>query len=562
MLNTPVKNYFNYMVEELINGKSDKMIALRELIDKKNLSLEGFFKISIGICEILKNYDINNIVHLSICPNNIFVDLKTGHIIIDENREEEQYDSIKRTATDYSKYYTSPEVLGVINKEVDYRSNLYSIGVIFYEMLTYRLPEESNFNCEIIYYNKENVSNFPNSISFNNKQIPAQLSNIIMKLLAQNPDQRYKSSWGLKFDLERCYIDWRNYGTIKKFKLGAKDISSKFEMQNKLYGRQHEKNRVLNTYKRVSKGEAELLMILSENGMGRSWFINECLKSIALSGGYYIWYQANDNNMNTPYSTAIALLKHLINKVIIEKDANIEIIKNELKEILGENTKAILDLVPEFKSLVSSDISLKEFSSNENECIFNMLFQKIIAVFCRSNKPLVIFIDDIHNLHSSCLNLIINLAANYENKYLMIILGTKYDEANSVKLKNFHGDFFDYIKKLNMRVTKIQLKPLKIYDIIELVNDTFKCGSEKALALATVIQDKTYGNSLYIEQLIKSFIEKRFITFNSEKLEWTWDIEQIKNENTLNTVVEVLIEKINKLPANTVQLMTFLAVKK
>jgi predicted ATPase/signal transduction histidine kinase len=535
-------------------------VNLKELITNGGIDLSLFFIISMGLCDILTDYHLKKKLNLRINPKNIFINLKNKNVFVNNKAFEsldEFYDSggLESIGRDVIPYI-SPELSGMMNRAIDYKSDFYSLGAVLYETLTYKQPFDVKNLSEILYSHTAKLALPPYKI---NKAVPKQISRIVMKLLSKNPEERYITPWGIKSDLEKCLEQWTNYGKIEWFELAVKDISSTLEIPIKDYGRKVEVSSILGAYNRVANGTSEILTVSGENGMGKTWLVERAKQSIISMGGYFVSGKSNQININIPYEPIIQALKELVQKVISESSSEIELIRNELLQSIGSNIQLMLEFIPELKYIVGSKWNKLELSQRESEYRFYTLFQKFIKIFSRAEHPLVIFLDDIQWSHPASLRLITNLMKYCDNKYLLIILGYRGILDYRTTPKNEVDFLIRTIKNKNTEVTRIALKPLNFNEVCSLLTDTLHCEYCEAEKLSKIILDKTYGNPLFIDQLLKRLYEKKIILFDYSEKMWKWDIEKIMKEDIPDNVVDMVTQKISKLPQSTKRILRYAA---
>ncbi|MEG3886890.1 serine/threonine-protein kinase, partial [Microcoleus sp. herbarium19] len=217
-------------------------------------TLQEFLSIAIKIAEILGSIHAANIVHKDINPANIILNPETWQLkIIDfgistvltrENPTLKNPNVLEGTLA-----YISPEQTGRMNRSLDYRTDFYSLGVTFYELLTGQLPFETTDALELVHCHIAKVPVAPNRI---NPEIPKAISDIVMKLMAKTAEDRYQSDFGIRMDLAECLHQLQTKGSISDFYLGTQDISDQFQIPQKLYGREAEVEALLTAFERVA----------------------------------------------------------------------------------------------------------------------------------------------------------------------------------------------------------------------------------------------------------------------------------------------------------------------
>ena len=526
--------------------------SLKLLMCNHQFTLVEFLSIAIKITESLAVIHAANIIHKDINPSNIVYNPETKQLkIIDfgistrlsrENPLVTNLDRLEGTLA-----YIAPEQTGRMNRGIDYRSDFYSLGATFYELLTNRLPFPTTDSIELVHYHIAQEALPPSelaSLNLTPKPIPKAISDIVMKLLAKTPEERYQSAWGIKADLETCLDRLQNSGKIEQFTIATQDVSDRFVIPEKLYGREKEITQLLTTFERVCQGSNEIVMVSGYSGIGKSALVNEVHKPILRQRGYFISGKFDQLKRDIPYGAIALAFQDLIRQLLTESEAALQTWREKLLQVLGSNGQIIIDIIPELEQIIGKQPSVEQIGANEAQNRFNLFFQRFIRVFTQPEHPLVIFLDDLQWTDLASLKLIELLATEPDNQYLLII-GAYRD--NEVDATHPLSQTIEQIHKETALVNNISLQPLDIECINQLIADTLNCSIEKSKPLARLVIDKTQGNPFFSTQLLNFLYTEKLFNFNYHENYWSWDIEEIAKVNITNNVVELSIKKINKL---------------
>ena len=441
-----------------------------------------------------------------------------------------------------------------MNRGVDYRSDFYSLGVTFYELLTNRLPFTTTDPIELVHCH---IAQQPLSVKEVLPNIPLIVSKIIGKLLAKTPEERYQSAGGIKADLETCLYQLNTSGQIAQFHLATQDIAEKFQIPQKLYGRESEVNQLLTAFERVSQGATELLLVTGYSGIGKSALVNEIHKPITKQRGQFISGKFDQLQRDIPYSAIAQAFQDLIRQLLSEPETVLQVWKQKILEALENNGQIILDVIPELEKIIGKQPAIEQLDTQENQNRFKLVFQKFLQVFCQQEHPLVIFIDDLQWSDLASLNLIEKLISDSDNKYFLLI-GAYRDNEVSPTHPLIHT--LGKIKQAEIPLNQILLAPLKTKDINQLISDTLKCSLEASQSLADLVTQKTNGNPFFLTQLLYSLYQEKLLVFNADREDyWQWDLEQIKSLSITDNVVDLLINKIQKLDRSTQEILKLAA---
>jgi predicted ATPase/signal transduction histidine kinase/DNA-binding NarL/FixJ family response regulator/tRNA A-37 threonylcarbamoyl transferase component Bud32 len=533
------------------------------------MPVKKFLSIAIKITEIIGDIHAANIIHKDINPGNIVLNPESGIVkIIDfgiSTKFSRTNPSFKHpNVLEGSLAYMSPEQTGRMNRFLDYRSDFYSLGVTFYELLTGQLPYVTTDVLELVHCHIAKQPVFPHEV---NTEIPPIISSIIMKLMAKNAEERYQSVWGIKTDLEECVtqleILGKKSGTILEFPLGSKDISDKFQIPQKLYGRETEVQTLLAAFERVATekfgiasspfpitysplpNNREFMLVSGYAGIGKTVLVQEIYKPIIQKQGYFISGKFNHFQRDIPYSAVVYAFVGLVRQLLTETEAYLHQWREKILAALGNNAQIIIDVIPEVELIVGKQPPVPELRGTESQNRFNRVFQNFIRVFCEKEHPLVIFLDDLQWVDSATLKLIELMMTDRDTQYLFLIGAYRDSEVNSTH------PLMTTLEKLTedgIRINHITLAPLKLEPINQLIAETLHNNTASVKALSKLVLRKTLGNPFFVNEFLRTLHAENLLVFNFEHHIWEWDIAHIEAKGITDNVVDLMIDKVKKLP--------------
>lgn len=533
-------------------------IPLHQSFKQANLPLCTLLDIAIQIISALAEIHKRQIIHKDINPYNILINPEIGQVkIIDfsiSSRLTYQYQSISNpNLLEGTLAYLSPEQSGRINRAIDCRTDLYSVGVTFYEMLTGQLPWAATDPLELIH---NHIAKIPAAPIQLNSQVPQVLSDLVMKLMAKTAEDRYQCALGVKADLLKCQEMLQTNGAIESFPIGELDCSSQFLMPQKLYGREAEVATLMAVCDRVSAGTTETVLVSGYSGIGKSALVNEVHKYMTQKGGFFISGKCDQYKRNIPYASLIQAFQELMRQLLTESDEKIAAWKLKLLKALGSSGQVIIDVIPEVEWIIGVQPDVPQLAPSESQNRFNRLFQQFIHVFNQPGHPLVIFLDDLQWADLPSLKLIELIVTN-PNTHNLLLIGAYRD--NEVSAAHPLTHTLKQIQSAGAEINSIVLQPLNISHVNQLVADTLHIQTAEAKPLAELLFKKTQGNPFFLTQLLKSLYQDNLLSFDFNRGQWQWDIDLLQAIGMTDNVVDLMVSQIQKLPQDTQDILKLAA---
>ncbi|MGK7876493.1 MAG: AAA family ATPase [Xenococcaceae cyanobacterium] len=542
------------MVLEDFGGDSLALLGLAG-----TLELAEFLKLAISITDILGQIHAAKIIHKDINPYNIVFNPITGQVkIIDfgistvlsrENQTFRNANVLEGTVA-----YISPEQTGRMNRAIDYRTDFYSLGVTFYELLTGGLPFQSNDALELVHCHIARKTIPPHKIQ---PDLPSIVSDIVLKLMAKNTEERYQSACGLKTDLEQCLQQAQSGKILESFLLGSQDVSDKFQIPQKLYGRDLEIETLLAAFERVAgvqrsrgageslvQSKIEMLLVAGYSGAGKSALVNEVHKPVTAKKGNFISGKFDQYQRNIPYYALSQAFNCFCNQLLTESEALLSQWQQKILTAVGNNGRVLIDVMPNLELVIGEQPPVAPVGSQEAQNRLNLVFQNFIKAICQPSHPLVLFIDDLQWADSGSLNLLKTIMSDKEIQHLLIIGAYRDNEVDATHLLMLT---LEDIKKEEGILSTIHLDNLTKEDVNALIAEALDCSTISSQTLTDLVYSKTRGNAFFTTELLKSLNAEDLLTFDHIRNQWQWDVEQIKAKNITDNVVELMASKISNL---------------
>jgi PAS domain S-box-containing protein len=523
------------------------------------LRAREFLQLAVPLTNALRQMHERGLIHRNIKPGNILVRRATGGVWltgfgIASRLPREHHPPAPPEVIAGTLAYMAPEQTGRMNRSVDSRSDLYSLGVSFYEMLTGRLPFSAADAMEWVHCHVARQTAPPDE---HIQDIPKLLSSIVMKLLAKTAEDRYQTAAGLEADLQRCLTEWDAHGCIPEFPLGTRDLSNRLLIPEKLYGRTREIDALLGAFDRVlSRGITELVLVSGYSGVGKSSIVNELHKALVPSRGLFASGKFDQYQRDIPYSTLAQAFQSIVRPILGQGQAELDRWRVNLQEALGPNAALMINLVPELELIIGEQPPVADLSPLETQERFQMVFRQFVAVFARKEHPLVLFFDDLQWLDTATLDLLKELATHPDVDDLLLIGAFRDNEVGPAH-PLLHT--LDAIRKTSTRVHDILIGPLEASDVADLVADTLRCGRPAADPLGQLVHQKTLGNPFFAIQFLNALSEEHLLVFDAHAAGWNWDLNRIHARRFTDNVVDLMVARLGRLSADAQETLKRLA---
>ena len=540
-----------YLICEDIGG-----CALSQIIPAKGFDIDQFFEYAITIVNAIATLHQKKIIHKDINPSNLIINKKSGVLKVTDfgasSNFTKEFNNGNADLNQATLAYLSPEQTGRLNRFVNYKTDFYSLGITFFQLLTGRLPYTSEDPSELIY---QHIAAAVPHIKEINPSLPTQLDEIVAKLMSKNPEGRYNSAIGLLSDLGKCRDQWNETHNISLFPLAENDVSEEFSIREKIYGREAELKEVKGYFQRAVEGRFTVCYIEGVSGIGKSAFVAELYKDIVKEKGNYGIGKFDQFKRNIPYSALIQALNQVIQQILKESPEKVERWKHILKESLGNNSGLLFSVFPDLK-LIIGDVELVEIDDQalaKNR--FVLAFKNLIKGFSQEDAPLVIFLDDLQWIDSATLLLFTDFfnSVNIQEKNYTFIIGAYRD--NEVGTDHPLAMVLHDFEQRGFPKRSIKLEALSVSAINQLCADALERNLEDTKELVNLIYTKTGGSPFFVKQFLENLYERGFIYLNRSNKNWTWQIDKVKAAGFTDNVVDLIKEKLHKLDDRVISVL-------
>ncbi|HEY9824473.1 MAG TPA: diguanylate cyclase [Stenomitos sp.] len=522
------------------------------------LSIAKFLKLAIALTGVIARVHRAHVVHKDINPSNITLNPTSQQLqLIDFGistvLSRERLTFCHPKGLEGTLPYLAPEQTGRTNRVIDYRTDFYALGVTFYELLIGHPPFQYK-SADVLEWIHSHIAKQPLPPSQLNPSIPEAVSEIVLKLMAKNAEDRYQSAEGLYADLEHCLKQWDTDGRIISFCLAQQDTYSQFSPSQRLYGRDIECRKLIASFERTCQGGSELLMVSGYSGVGKSALVREVYQAITAKKGTFIAGKYDPLRFNVPFCGVVQAFNDFCKQILCEGEVQLANWRDTIALAVGDRltllTALILDLTWVMQE--SAHEKLEDFGFQDTQVRFNRAFTELMRALCQPEHPVVMFLDDLQWADRASLGLIEALCAEPIPYFLLI---GAY-RSNEVEPCHPLMGTLAAIAAGQKSAIEISLEPLQPGEVNALVADTFHCTLRTSQSLADLIYAKTQGNAFFIGEFLRSLHEDGAIRFQSghhqsETAGWIWDVTQIQAKTVADNVADLLAKRLEQFPPAT-----------
>ncbi|MCA9718477.1 MAG: AAA family ATPase [Myxococcales bacterium] len=533
-------------------------VALDRVLKRRRLPLAEFLRISIQLCSAVEAIHHGNIIHKDIKPHNIIYNEETARLKLTDFASSSSLPRENPVLTGSGAHsgtlaYMSPEQTGRMNRGVDYRTDFYSMGVTFYEMLTGRWPFVFDDPIELVHAHIAIQPTHPRALD---PSLPEQVSELVMKLLSKRAEDRYQSAYGIRVDLERCLAQLERDGEIARFPLATEDYSEEFRLSQKLYGRDESIAQLLATFDRVCAGTCEVVLVPGYSGIGKSSLVNEIQRPIVGRRGFFAAGKCDQFNRNSPFSALLQALRQLVRQVLAEPEDGVARWRARLLEVVGHSGELLNDVIPELRHLIGPQPPAQQLPASEAQNRLLLLLVGFTRVFASEQHPLVVFLDDLQWADVATLRMLQLLSQDSASRHLLIIGSYRDNEVTPAHPLNLT---IEQLRQGGARVSELRLSPLSLAHVTELIADALHMSADEVATLAEPVFARTRGNPFFTRQLLRFLYEENILNFDLERRRWEWDVERVLEAGDTDNVIDLTAREIDKLPQSTREAMKLAA---
>lgn len=493
------------------------------------------------------------LIHHDIRPAHLLVNAKTGGVALtgfglssDADVDAAGKDGPQALLFADALPYVAPERTGLVNRRPDTRSDLYSLGVVIYWMFTGRLPFLARSGAEWLHCH---TARKPVSLKEYAPEVSDFAAAIVERLLAKAAEDRYQSARGVAHDLRLCAAQCERGAHIEPFALGAADSNDRLLIPGRLYGRDADVRALVAAFERVARdGAPECVLVSGYSGIGKSSLVEEFHQVMSGSGSLFASGKFDQYKRNIPYATPAQCMAALVQQILDEDEAQIGAWRQRIQNALGSHGQLIVDLIPALEQLVGPQPRVAELPPQDAQTRFVAALTRFIAAFAFPGRPLVLFLDDLQWLDAGTISVLEALGKSQDIGDLLLIGAFRDNEVGPLHPLT---RVVDAMHAGRVRVHDLLLAPLGVNDIDRLVRDAMHGNKQSTEQVAQVMFDKTGGNPFFAVQFLQALADEGFLTFDKARREWACNADQIARRSFPDSVVDLMVGKLGRLPDAT-----------
>ncbi|WP_354683077.1 AAA family ATPase [Cupriavidus necator] len=514
-----------------------------------------FLELAIGSARALAGAHAHGLLHGDIRPHNLLADDSAAVRLtgFDHATALDAMPPVVPRPGPASRPYQSPEVARADQARTSARSDLYSLGVTFYQMLTGTLPFSADSAAA---WQHAHLAIEPVPPQARAPGIAPLLGAIVLKLMAKDPADRYAGAVSLLADLLRCQADWRERGEIAPFVLDAAGATSTLNVSGELFGRARETAQLADGLARVRhSGQSELVLIAGAAGTGKSALAAWLSCQAGQQGMRFASGKSDQLQLDIPYAPVAQMIRALTLPLLGEPEAALAPVRERWLGALAGQGRAIAVLVPEAGHVLGRTAPLADVPAQQAQARAQKAILATFAAFADKRAPLVLFFDDLQWADASTIALLEAFTTQRPGNLLLI--AAYRDHGNDVEQRFswlLHASRSDALP-----VTRIAVRPLAVPDLTELVAAALNEPAPRVETLARLVHAKTGGNPFFSYQLLRALVDDGVLAYRDDSAGWDWEEADAAQHRYTDSVTDLMTRRFARLPEEGTALLQHLA---
>ncbi len=541
------------LVTEDFGGRS-----LADILAEGRLPIEDALRLFVRLVRRLDAIHREGVIHKDVNPANIVWNIETDVLKFIDFGISAEVDGETGSGTAGPMAgnvdYIAPEQTGRMNRPVDYRSDYYSLGVLFYEVLSRRLPFEGAQALDLVH---RHIAVSPPPLDSLDPSIPEPIARIVDKLLAKSADERYQSAEGLVFDLEKCQRRLVEQGVVRPFPLARNDVPTVLRLPQKLYGREAQVETLLRAFAASAGGRPEVVLVAGYAGVGKSALVQEVRSTVVAQGGFFIVGKFDQFQRSIPYAGFAEAFEHLARQLLSNDEAGLNALLPQLQAAVGDDGRVLVEIAPHLGAILGPQPDLPPLEPQDAQKRVARVFRSFVSALAGEDRPLVFFLDDLHWADGASLRLLADIAGDPSVRHSLILGAYRDNEVDGAHplmatIRN--------LREAGRAVRMVTLGGLAQEDIAQMLADTLRCGQDDAAELAGLLFRKTLGNPFFVGQFLRTLCTAGLLRYDGMSRCWRWDLAAIEQQEFTDNVVDFMADRVRALPPDTIEALESAAI--
>jgi len=516
------------------------------------LELATFLTLAEKLAHCLAEIHGRGVIHTDLNPANLLVrsdDLRVQVIGFDLSttvaEEHPGFDHL--SGLPGTPAYLSPEQTGRMNRPVDYRTDLYALGAILYTLATGRPPFAETDPLALVH---AHLARAPLPPGEHAPWLPPLVTELILTLLAKEPDDRYQSAAGLAHDLHRLRIATAAQQPLAAVRLKERDLPLAPRPPRRLYGRESELAMLLTAFTGAIEGVARGLFVAGYSGVGKTVLIHEIHRPVTLARGLFISGKFEQFRHDRPFLGPVQALRQLCQLLLAEPEAQVAEWRARILAGVGPDAGALLEVVPELQSLLGPQAPVPALGPHEAQVRLRTLLVALVRQVAAPAHPLVLFLDDLQWADQPSLDFI---GALLEEPDLvgMLLIGAFRD--NEVDQAHPLLRLLGRPTVTGAAAPVLTLVSLTAADMTELLADMLHLSHDAVRPLAAALYAKTSGNPFFTIEFLNALYREGALRPDPDQGRWKWDTAAIQARPASANVVDFLAAGLRDLARQTAE---------
>ncbi len=555
-----------FIAMEYVDGRT-----LRSVLEAQTaqMPVQEALRIAREIALALSHAHAAGIIHRDLKPENMMLDARGVLKILDFGLAKQTGALVGHDVSSAPTIFTTGEgvILGtpsymapeqIRGRPVDARADIFSLGVILYEMVTGVRPFRGASAMEVLIATARDELTPPSAL---NPRVPPGLDAVLARALAKAPEDRTPNADELAASLDalliaECEADLAD-SPIRPANTPTSDARHRhgeLVLPHGLFGRDAHLHALTAAVDRAARGEVLLVLLRGESGLGKSSLLASLRDPVTARGGRFAAGKFDHLARGAPLAPLAEALRAVARHILSEPaDARTKWL-SDLAEATGPNRHVLDDMIPELHTLLGPPPRATSADAGEAKNRFHAAFQRLVRLFAARSPPLVLALDDIHGADPSALQLLELLLTDPAGGHLLVVASCRDtgDEAHPLRVAR------DSLRRLGATVVELAVLPLPHSEVVHYVAEALGCPHSEAEPLARALDVDARGNPAVLRHLLLGLRREGQLRFSSNVSRWTWDIRTPVGRSA-GDVAAFLATKIHRLSAGVQRVLAISA---